>query len=426
MFNRKNMILTLIVVLAISLVGCSGANNTADTGDSAKQESDVTELTFWSWYAQQGPAIEAVVKEFEKDNPKVKVKVEYFETGAYPEQIKTSFISGNAPDIMGVEPGSGPKGLVTFKDAGRVLDLTDIYQEKGWNDRFYESAIKQLTFDGSIYSVPLTVNNMNLYYNKTLFDEFGLKAPKTFDDLYKVSEVLKENGILPITWGNKYQWTGKDYFFLFAGQQDTTLIKKAERGEIKWTDERLVKALNTVKRLSKDEVYAPGTNAMSDWDAIQLFFQEQAAMFFSGTWAIPNIKNNAPEGFTEQLGLIQFPIFENGLNHVSPGGVGMNVAISKDTKHKELAIKFLDYFTKTQSQKIFVKEAQFTSPNKEANVDEIVESHLLKKFNEFQGDTTPRSLVNSKMDAELGGGIQALIEGEMTAKEVLEKVEAVR
>ncbi|PRX35612.1 hypothetical protein BX659_101105 [Orenia metallireducens] len=75
------MTLTLTVVLAISLVGCSGANNTADTG-------------------------------------------------AYPEQIKTSFISGNDPDIMVIKPGSGSKALVTFKDAGRGLDLIDIYQEK--------------------------------------------------------------------------------------------------------------------------------------------------------------------------------------------------------------------------------------------------------------------------------------------------------
>ncbi|GAB6099203.1 hypothetical protein JCM16358_10820 [Halanaerocella petrolearia] len=433
MFSKKSISIMLIFVLLVGVTiiatGCGGSqsetsNKNAKNNNKSKDEE--VKLKLWSWYGMQRDGIEKVIKAFEEKYPNVKIEWQIYESGPYVQNLKTSFIGGDGPDIFGAEPSSAAKGILKYIKADRVMDLTEVYQDRDWNDRFYSSAIKQLTFNDKIYSVPVTVNNVNLYYNKKIFNKYNLESPTTFEELITVSKELRNNGIIPITWGNKWKWTGKDYFYQFVGQFGTNLLQQADRGKVKFTDEQFIKALKAIKELKDNKVFAEGINSMGDWDAIQLLFQSKAAMYFSGTWAIPNIQKNAPEEFLAKLGLIQFPVMEGNLEHVSPGGVGMNYAVNKRTEHPEWAIKFLDFYTKTKQQKIFAQTTQLTSANPDANTTDVANSKLLQMFNNYQGDICPRTLYSGELSNVLANQIQSFIAGDISAKEALQKVEAAR
>ncbi|MFQ6618663.1 MAG: ABC transporter substrate-binding protein, partial [Fidelibacterota bacterium] len=311
-----------------------------------------------------------------------------------------------------------------FIKNGRIERLTKYYDRFGWRDRFYKAAIQQLTFDDEIYSVPLTVNNVNLFYNKLIFAQFNLKPPVTFEDLFQVADILNSNGIFPIVWGNRYRWTGMDYFHILAGQTSGDLLKKADAGTVAFTHPGFIEAMEALKLLIDKDVFAPGINAMSDGDVRQLFYFGKAAMFLGGTWCLVDINENAPPDI--ELGLIQFPVIKSGYSHVSSGGVGMNVVVNINSPRKELALKFIDFFTSTEEQKRYVYEVQATSSNIRANVDEVIRWDLLRIFNQFQTNTVPRVLYTKEYWDAIADGIQLLVENEKTPIEVLQEVEKLR
>ena len=51
--------------------------------------------------------------------------------------------------------------------------------------------------DGKLYSVPMEVETLVLYYNKTLFEEKGWTPPTTIDELMALSEEIAAAALFP-------------------------------------------------------------------------------------------------------------------------------------------------------------------------------------------------------------------------------------
>ena len=63
---------------------------------------------------------------------------------------------------------------------------------------------KTLKFNDHVYSVPINAHRTNwLWYDKKIFDEVGVKAPETCDELLKLARKLKKQNqrYLPLPWG---------------------------------------------------------------------------------------------------------------------------------------------------------------------------------------------------------------------------------
>nr|WP_281011952.1 extracellular solute-binding protein [Pseudothermotoga thermarum] len=51
-----------------------------------------------------------------------------------------------------------------------------------------------------------------LWYNKAIFEKYGLKPPTTFDEFFDVAEKLKARGIIPLALGTKDGWEAAHAF----------------------------------------------------------------------------------------------------------------------------------------------------------------------------------------------------------------------
>ena len=57
-----------------------------------------------------------------------------------------------------------------------------------------ESAIGQATYNDHIYAVPYqNVSMSGIFYNKEMFDQYGLEEPTTLAELENICATLKEN-----------------------------------------------------------------------------------------------------------------------------------------------------------------------------------------------------------------------------------------
>lgn len=84
-------------------------------------------------------------------------------------------------------------------DNGLQVDMTDLIRTHGIDlNRFEPSiieAMKQIS-DGKMYGLPVFNNSTILYYNKTIFDKFGVAYPKdgmTWDETLELSKKLNRN-----------------------------------------------------------------------------------------------------------------------------------------------------------------------------------------------------------------------------------------
>ncbi len=380
-----------------------------------------TKVTMWHWWGEKGQFYDEIAKRFEAENPGIDIEVSNVAHGAYPEQLRLAFLSDNPPDIFGANPDGGVRGYITYLMADKTEALTQIYQNYQWDKRFYPSAIKQLTYkNGDIYTVPLSVNNLNFYYNKKIFDENNVPIPTDYASLNKAINILKENNIPPIAWGNKGKWTGKDIYLGVLGQLDPNALDKPNNYEADFSAPVFTDALNIIYNMFEQGYFASGINGMGDFDAKQMFYSGRAAMYFSGTWLMPEFLMLPPENF--EIGVFATPNFTAQSKATSPGGVGMAVAIYKDSPNKEIAYKFLDFITKVENQQYLVEEFNLTSPVEEANAQAKSISPMLEVFNQTQVTATSRVFLSPAVEKALGEGIQDLIKAKTKPENIIKNM----
>ncbi len=171
------------------------------------------ELEIFSWWAgDEGPALEALIDVYKSKHPGVEV-INATVTGGSGVNakavLKTRMLGGNPPDSFQVHAGQELIG--TWVMADRMEDLTPLFEEQGWMSVFPEGLIKLIGTDKGIWSVPVNIHRSNvMWYIPSKMKEWGIEAPKTWDDFFKVAPMLKEKGIVPLAlaqnWTANHLW----------------------------------------------------------------------------------------------------------------------------------------------------------------------------------------------------------------------------
>ncbi len=94
--------------------------------------------------------------------------------------------------------------VAMYQDQATVINYAlrnAIYDLNEWEDideikqRFYDESLRCYTLDESLYGLPENITCYVMYYRKDIFEELGLTAPKTWDELYKAITVLEKNNL---------------------------------------------------------------------------------------------------------------------------------------------------------------------------------------------------------------------------------------
>ncbi|MEP6790792.1 MAG: extracellular solute-binding protein, partial [Ramlibacter sp.] len=136
-----------------------------------------TEISFYFPIAVGGPVAKrmaALVEDFEKENPGIRVRPIY--TGTYKDSIQkalTAHKKGTPPDaavLFAVD-------IFTLIDADAVLPFDELAgnsEDKAWLKSFHPALMTNSRAAGKTWGVPFQRSTILLYWNKTLFREAGL------------------------------------------------------------------------------------------------------------------------------------------------------------------------------------------------------------------------------------------------------------
>lgn len=207
-FGMKKIKYISILGVSVLLLETAGCGNNAIITNQTEQ----TEISF-SWWGNDDRhdyTLKAV-EEFEKLHPDIKVKCHYSEWSGYQTRNNVRMVSHTESDVMQINyawlnqyspDGSG------YYDISQLSDYIDL-------SNFTEEDLQYGMQNGKLNAVPIALNTMTVYINKTIYDDYGLEIPKTWDDLKKAAKVM--NGVsYPIAMSQKSAWF---YIISCVGQQ---------------------------------------------------------------------------------------------------------------------------------------------------------------------------------------------------------------
>lgn len=174
----------------------AGSNNEVAADDEEIQPEKGASLLVWE-SKEERPFVEAISKEFTE---KYGIEVKFEEVGAADQVTKltTDGPAGLGADVV-VFPHDNLGRAVT---AGLVLP-NDFYEDQAKADNA-EIALNAVSYGGTLYGYPRSIETYALFYNKALIPE----APKTFDEIVAFAKTYNDvpNNKFALMWeiGNFY------------------------------------------------------------------------------------------------------------------------------------------------------------------------------------------------------------------------------
>ncbi|WP_228373266.1 ABC transporter substrate-binding protein [Demequina silvatica] len=367
MLNKKKTAGAFLAAGALALLtACSGGSSDDATPDSTAGGSTggapTGEVKIWmpTQEDSQSTAWEAIVEGFNATYPDVTINLETRSVDELKTALRQAAGTSAVPDIYWYWEGSGLGGELV--DVGMSRDLTDYYEQYGWEDRFTPAALAGVTQYGGFHGIPWTQQGEALYYNKALFEEAGItELPTTYEGLVEAAEALKAAGITPIQFGGTVNWHVMRLLdALIETKCGADVADELNKGDGDWGTEACVTDAFTEFKSWGDNYMNEGFMALSNDDSSQLFYSGDAAMAFEGTWFEGNIVDNGMD--VENVGIFTFPTDTGRLY-----GFGEGFYITEQAENPDAAALFLDYATSVEGQDLAGNAWAALSVNKEVD-----------------------------------------------------------
>ncbi|MCD6462873.1 MAG: sugar ABC transporter substrate-binding protein [Thermotogae bacterium] len=293
---------------------------------------------------------EAIAREFEKDNPGVKIEMEFVGWAELWNKIITSIGAGAAPDVMYI----ASRWIPVLADMGAIIPL-DEYITPEKRELYYDMVWDTVTYNGHVYGVVRAMSTKVFIYNKKLFEENGVKIPTTWDELLEAAKKIHNptKGIYGIAMAGKRFVSTVTQFLQYLYANDGRIVD--EKGNVVIDKPNAVRALEFYKELSS---YAqPGIIEWTREDLIKLFETGKVGMYIDHVHnALKAIEKGVDVGF------FLIPGGPDSVKRYSTVIVTDCIAISSQTKKKDLALKFMNYMTSFEKQAEWDLKLGFVPP----------------------------------------------------------------
>ena len=289
------MLKKLFILLFIPIFLCSCHKN-----DESKEL-----ITFSSWGSiTEVQILNKIINDFETENTDIKINFIHIPQN-YFQKIHLLFASNQAPDVIFLNNLYLPLYISKLEDLTNLADKSDYYSE----------SLNALSREGKLYAIPRDISNLVLYRNKELVKS----TPKNLDELLAILKKSKKYNI----------GCERDVYFMYP--YIMTMNEDIYHPQ---------KSLNFYKNL--EGKYAPTPSQVGSSTLAQMFIDEKIGLYMSGRWMYPKISEKAKFNWD----VITFP----GIVPLDASGW----AISKSSKHKEAAKKFVQYLSSTKSSEYFL------------------------------------------------------------------------
>jgi trehalose/maltose transport system substrate-binding protein len=330
-----SLLTAAITFLAASCLGSGRASavEVAVSCGSMGQEFELCRQGAEAWAKQTGNTIKVV--------PTPESATERL---AYYQQL----LAGQAPDIDVYLIDVVWPGIL----ASHLIDLKPY--SKGQEKEHFPAIVDNNTVDGKLIAMPFFTDAGLLYYRRDLLDKYGLQVPETWEDL--------TNAAKKIEGGERQAGNGKFWGFVFQGRAYEGLTANAlewiassgggtivdAEGNVTINNPQASAVLKLAQSWVKD-IAPEGVLNYSEEEARGIFQAGDAAFMrnWPYAWALVNGADSPVRG---KVGVAALPRGGDKGKHTGALG-GWNLAVSRYSRHPEVAASLVMYLTSSAEQK---------------------------------------------------------------------------
>lgn len=335
------------------------------------------------WGISVGPETkgqEAVIREFERRNPDIRVRLLSMGAGRMdPQKLMTSIVGNVAPDVINQDRFQ----ISDWASRGAFRPLDDLIARDRKTDKltpipedYYAAPWSEAVYEGQIYGIPTSADNRILYYNKGLFRAkaaelraAGLdpeKPPRTWSEVLAYSKVLTEfnkDGSLKVA-GYMPNY-GNAWLYIYAFQNNASFMSADGRTCTLYSPEAeealnfMIKGYDILRGFENAKKFESGFLGKEN-DA---FIIGKVAMKVDGDWIINDLSRYAPQ---VDLKVAEPPVpddrfhkrgrFANEKETFVTWVGGFSLAIPKGARNVEDAWRYIKFATSTEGRMVEMRE----------------------------------------------------------------------
>ena len=331
---KKFLLITIIVFLVILTAPYSSLKN---------KNTSKSEVIFWTLQMNDfSDYMQNVIKEFEVQNPDIKIKWIDVPFSEGEKRTLASVLSDNPPDLINLNPDFS----ATLAQKGTLYEIpTNAVSE------FNDEIIDSLKYNNKLYSIPWYATSAITIYNKDLIKKAGMKIPQTYEELKLSAPIVREKT--------------NAYIFLPNITENDTMLKILNKYGINShkniNSEKSKEVFELFKEMYEQNLIPKESITQTHREALEKYMSGNIVLFQAGANFLNMIKENAPSTYavtdvapqlTGELGQYDFSL--------------MNFVIPLRAKHKNEALKFALFLTNEQNQLELAKLTNVISTNKKA------------------------------------------------------------
>lgn len=313
-----------------------------------------TEVEIWSFRAQDTEVWERVEEALEAKGISVSIDFRVFPGSEYDSKVRISLAGGTGPDIVYTRrlPGVRVQSLI---DAELLIPLDG----KVDFSKFTSTVLSFIQSGGYTYGVPFAVQVIGIFYNKDLYNEYGLSEPRTWAELVGNAEILQQNGVTPFFVQGKAAWAlNMQHAMCGVSLLGPDWIESLTKGEVDFLDPQWIDLNRKLNALKK--YYQPGFMANSYADGETAFAFGQAAMIFDGIWEIPRWREfAAPDDIN--VGYFMVPPDDPGKEPWAYVYMDGALGLTSNSKNPDMALEVLKFTATPEFGTIFA-DVTFNPP----------------------------------------------------------------
>lgn len=438
----KNYIKILSTVLVFSMIilfsACGGTtgkvsgnaadtsgqeNNTATSQSTENKEPVKLKLFVLSGDESRKAIADKIEENLAQGLPGYTVEVERGGgTDDYNNKLKTYNAVGELPDVFWAN--TVPNTVPLLK-AGMVLDLTPYVTKDGFIDKY---ATKPEPWSDGKYYVMNTGSDEyfvpRLFYRKSIFEQYKVSVPKTYDEFMAAAKVFKDNDVTPLATFGKDGWCFATYLFQnLVMSEDPQVIKDLISNKTDFNNKVCIDAINKINEMATAGVFQPGLITGEYGVSSDLFTQKKAAMYGMFTWAAPALAADADVDF------MAFPGINPDIDReklIQIWGSPLNgYACSAESQNVDAAVKFLEYCVNAEGLYWNVDQKTPTTYNTGIKLEGLP-TLMQKHMDNYVGAEKVITLINyafsSKMNTQFNTLGQKVLLGKFSGEEFAKEI----
>ena len=212
----KKKLLSLLLASACVVSLLAGCGSKTDTDDSS--ETNQTTQTSQSDQANQTS---------DSDHPVITMNAPYRNMATFYKLMQEKYPEVNL-EIIPYNGSNTTNYMMNMRKSGQMTDIyfSTYYTPGHYDDEadfidlsaydftgnFVQSRLREVTYNGAVYMLPLSYNALGITYNKTLLEEHGWTLPASLKEMEELKTKAEEAGVILAR--DQLQYPGYGFQFL--------------------------------------------------------------------------------------------------------------------------------------------------------------------------------------------------------------------